>query len=108
MYTKRKEKRTYADRAAYIAKAVSKRRKKLREMSIEYKGSKCTICGYKKSQRALSFHHIDPSKKEFSLSSESLSRSWDRIKMEIDKCVLICANCHMEVHDGITQLPKVI
>ena len=85
--------------------AVSKRRKRLREMAREYKGGKCTICGYKKSQRALSFHHVNPKNKEFDLSSRGLTRSWERIKKEIDKCVLICANCHMEVHDGITQLP---
>ena len=105
MYT-RKEKRTYADRAVYMREAVKKRRRKLREMAREYKGGKCMICGYKKCQRALSFHHIDPSKKKFDLSSRGLTRSWERIQKEIDKCVLLCANCHMEVHEGITQLPK--
>ncbi len=104
----RKEKRTYADRAAYMVMAVSRRRKKLREMARDYKGNKCMICGYDKCARALSFHHIDPAKKEFDLSSKGLTRSWEKIKMEIEKCVLICANCHMEVHDGITQLPTVM
>jgi len=103
---KKKDKRIYADRAEYLRKAVSKRRKKLREMAREYKGSKCQICGYKKSQRALSFHHINPKEKDFGLSVKGLTRSWEKIKQEIDKCILICANCHMEVHDGITQLPK--
>ena len=91
-----------------MRQAVKNRRKKLREMARASKGSKCQICGYDKCQRALSFHHIDPSKKEFDLSSKGLTRSWDKIKMEIEKCVLICANCHMEVHDGITQLPTVM
>ena len=85
--------------------AVSRRRKKLREMAREYKGGKCIKCGYNKCQRALSFHHINPKEKDFDLSSRGLTRSWERIKKEIDKCVLLCANCHMEVHDGITQLP---
>jgi len=107
VYTMTKEKRTYADRAKYLSAAVSKRRKKLREMAREYKGNKCAICGYNKSSRALSFHHIDSRKKEFGLSARGLTRSWEKIKEEIDKCILICANCHMEVHDGITQLPKV-
>ena len=84
--------------------AVSRRRKKLREMARDYKGGKCAVCGYNRCQRALSFHHINPKKKNFDLSSRGLTRSWERIKKEIDKCVLICANCHMEVHDGITQL----
>lgn len=105
MYT-RKEKRTYADRAVYMREAVKKRRRKLREMAREYKGGKCMMCGYNKCQRALSFHHVNPKNKEFDLSSRGLTRSWERIKKEIDKCVLLCANCHMEIHDGITQLPK--
>jgi hypothetical protein len=109
MYTKKQKKRetrTYADRAKYLREAVSRRRKRLRDMAREYKGGKCALCDYRRCQRALSFHHIDPKKKDFGLSSRGLTRSWDKIKEEIDKCVLLCANCHMEVHDGITQLPK--
>ncbi|GEM_PF-605511 len=99
------EKRTYADRAAYMVEAVRKRRIKLRKMARDYKGGKCESCGYSKCQRALSFHHLDPNKKSFGVSDKGLTRSWERIRDEIDKCVLICANCHMEVHEGITQLP---
>jgi len=106
MYTKKKETRTYADRAVYMREAVKKRRRKLREMARASKGNKCAICGYNKCQRVLSFHHINPSKKEFDLSSRGLTRSWKKIEEEIKKCILLCANCHMEVHDGITQLPK--
>ncbi|CAN5119184.1 hypothetical protein BH11PAT3_BH11PAT3_1950 [soil metagenome] len=102
------EKRTYADRAVYMREAVKRRRKKLREMAREYKGNQCAICGYKKCQRALSFHHLDPKLKDFGLSAKGLTRSWEKIQKEIDKCILLCANCHMEVHDGITQLPRVI
>jgi len=100
------EKRTYADRAVYMREAVKKRRKKLRELARQYKGGKCQLCGYGKSQRALIFHHLDPKKKSFGISMQGLTRSWDKIREEIDKCILLCANCHMEVHDGITQLPK--
>ena len=103
---KRKETRTYADRAEYMREAVKRRRKKLREMAREHLGGKCALCGYNKCQRALSFHHKDNSKKEFGLSARGLTRSWEKIKAEIEKCVLLCSNCHMEVHDGISQLPK--
>jgi len=108
MYTKKKETRTYADRAEYMRMAVKRRRKNLREMARASKGNKCIVCGYNKCQRALSFHHLDQTKKKFALSSRGLTRSWKKIEDEIKKCVLVCANCHAEIHDGITQLPKVI
>ena len=76
---------------------VQKRREKIKELSLEYKGGKCEKCGYSKSKRALSFHHIDPTQKEFTVSSSN--KSWDRVKNELDKCVLLCMNCHMELHD---------
>lgn len=100
----RKEKRTYADRAEYIKAAVAKRRKKIRVMSLEYAGGQCKLCGYKKCQRALSFHHTDPSKKDFGLAAHGLTRSWEKTKKELDKCILVCANCHMEIHEGIIKL----
>ena len=103
-----KEKRTYADRAEYMRKAVSERRKKLREMAREYRGGKCMVCGYKRYSGALDFHHVDHTKKDFGLSVRGLTRSWGKIKKEIEKCALVCANCHREIHAGITQLPKEI
>ncbi len=61
------------------------------------------LCGYNKCKSALEYHHLDPSKKEFQLS-KARSRSIDKIKQEIKKCVLLCANCHREVHAGIIKL----
>jgi 5-methylcytosine-specific restriction endonuclease McrA len=98
--------RTYADRAEYLKKAVSARRKKLRDMALEYGGGKCIVCGYDRCRRAMVFHHLDPSKKDFGLSVKGLTRSWEKMRAELEKCVLLCANCHAEVHDGITQLPE--
>jgi 5-methylcytosine-specific restriction endonuclease McrA len=100
------ETRTYADRAEYLKKAVSARRKKLRDMALEYAGGKCKICGYSRCKRALSFHHRNPKKKDFGLSMKGITRSWEKTKKELDKCILLCANCHMEVHDSVTQLPR--
>ena len=98
--------RKYSDRAPYMRMAVKRRRQKLRDMARESKGGKCMLCGYNKCPSALDFHHRDPAKKDFSLSVRGLTRSWEKIQKEIDKCVLICANCHREVHAGLTQLPK--
>ena len=99
------ESRKYSDRAEYIKEAVKKRRNKLRQMAFEYKGGKCVICGYNKCLRALVFHHLDPKTKSFGISERGFTRSWDSIKAELDKCVMLCSNCHMELHDGLTQLP---
>jgi predicted HNH restriction endonuclease len=105
-YMPRADKRSYSDRAEYLKKAVAERRRKLRDMAIEYGGGKCTRCGYAKSKRALSFHHKDPSKKDFGLSARGLTRSWEKMKVELDKCVLVCANCHMEIHEKLERNRK--
>ena len=99
------EKRKYRDRAEENKKAVAKRRKMIKAMAIEYKGGKCCICGYKKCNTALDFHHKNDREKSFGLSVRGLTRSWVRTKAEIDKCILVCANCHREIHEGTTQLP---
>ena len=80
-----------------VVDSVIKRRKKLRHKAIEYKGGKCQNCGYNKCIDALEFHHIDPSKKEFTIAHVS-TPSWDRLKKELDKCILLCSNCHKEEH----------
>lgn len=96
-------KRTYADRREYLIMAVSRRRKKLREQAVEYKGGKCIYCGYNRCQAALDFHHLDARSKEFGLSRDGITRSWEKTKKELDKCILVCSNCHREVHAGILQ-----
>ena len=64
---------------------------------IEYKGGKCEMCGYDKCEGALQFHHINPEQKEFSLS-ETNNHNLSELKLEADKCMLLCANCHAEQH----------
>lgn len=80
--------------------------KERKEMCVEYKGGKCAMCGYNKCVGSLVFHHIDPTQKDFNISrwTSSLS-SFERVRPELDKCVLLCANCHGEVHAGIVKLP---
>jgi len=102
---KKKDQRIYADRAEYLKKAVSKRRKALREKSIKYKGSKCFFCNYDRYIGALEFHHINEETKNFGLSEKGMTRSWDKTRKELDKCILLCSNCHKELHSGLLQLP---
>lgn len=97
--------RKYADRREALIKAVAKRRKKLKTLAIEYKGGKCQICGYDKYAGALELHHVDRSQKSFGIGDKGYTRSWEKVKAEIDKCLLLCANCHREIEAGIMQLP---
>ena len=99
-----KDKRTYADRREYLIQAVRKRRRNLRLKAIAEKGGKCQICGYSKCSEALEFHHLDEGNKDFGISKKGYTRSWERVKSEIDKCVLVCANCHRELHAKIAAL----
>ena len=80
---------------------VAKYRQNVKRKLIEYKGGKCKICGYDKCIRSLIFHHIDPNKKEFQISGQSLS--FEKLKNEVDKCELLCHNCHGEIHEGLIK-----
>ena len=71
---------------------------------VNYLGGSCEICGYNKCLRSLHFHHKNPKEKSFGISG-SHGLAWEKVLLELDKCVLLCSNCHSEVHDGITELP---
>jgi len=103
-----KEKRKYADRRDELIEAVAKRRRKIKMLSIEYKGGRCQVCGYSKYPGALDLHHVNPSEKEFGIGHKGYTRSWEKVQKELDKCILVCANCHREIEGGITQPPEVI
>jgi len=69
-------------------------------------GSKCGICGYSKTLKALEFHHLNKDEKDFTFSKWNKVARWEKLVKEAKKCVLLCANCHREVHDEITTIPK--
>ena len=77
------------------------RQRALKSKAIEYKGGSCVICGYSKCNSALEFHHLDPKEKDFSLGEMKQSKWTDEIKKELDKCILVCSNCHREIHSKI-------
>ena len=72
--------------------------------AVEYLGGKCIKCGYDECVEALDFHHLDASSKEFSISG-NFNRSWDSIRLELDKCAILCARCHREVECGFSPCP---
>lgn len=65
--------------------------------AIEYKGGVCLDCGQMPHPGAMQFHHDDPDEKEFAWNKGRL-RAWVSVKKELDKCVLLCANCHAIRH----------
>ena len=101
-----KDKRTYHDRKDYLIKAVYARRKKVRTLAVADKGGKCEQCGYDRCIDALEFHHRDPALKDFSISSKGYTRSWEKVVKELDKCVMLCANCHRELHAKLAAFSR--
>lgn len=81
--------------------ASSRRRSRLR--LIKLRGGACAICGYDRTYWALAFHHVDPTTKSFALSG-GVTRAWEKLKVEATKCILLCHNCHSEIHAGIIEL----
>lgn len=84
---------------------VYDRRRKIKHELVEYKGGKCEKCGYDKCEEALDFHHLDPNKKDFTISSYA-NLSIKKLKEETDKCVLVCANCHREIHKELNEAKR--
>lgn len=64
--------------------------------AIQYKGGRCLLCGYDRSTWAMCFHHRDPRIKDFGVGGST--KSWAKIQNEINKCDLLCLNCHCEEH----------
>lgn len=81
---------------------VASQRQRNKERLVEYKGGKCEICGYKKCTASLIFHHLDPSKKDFGVAAQL--KSIETLKKEVDKCQLLCANCHGEIHEQLKRI----
>lgn len=92
-------KHSYERHKKNVVAAVQQRKKNVREKFREYKTSlKCIKCGEGESA-CLDFHHLDAKLKDFAVS-QMYDQSWSMIKAEIDKCVVLCANCHRKVHVG--------
>ncbi len=101
-YRSTKEPKPVSDRVKeYQAKyrdQIKLTAKENKQRAVDLFGGCCTKCGYSKCMKALHFHHIDPSTKKYKPSA-LFKKSWDFIVEELDKCVLLCANCHAEEHN---------
>ena len=86
---------------------VSEFRKRRKLNLIHVCGDKCNLCGYDKNISALEFHHINPATKEYEISS-GVCHDLEKDLAEIKKCILVCANCHREIHDGLYRIDELI
>jgi len=85
-----------------IKRDISTERAK--DLILEKKKAGCSNCGYNRYMGALEFHHLDPSTKSFSIGSNAAGKNLNEILEELSKCVLLCSNCHREVHGGLIKL----
>ena len=86
---------------------VKRWRKASKVKIVKAMGGKCVICGYCKCNAALVLHHLNPDEKEIGLGAiRANPKNWVYIVKELRKCVLLCANCHGEVHDGLSFVPE--
>ena len=76
-------------------------RQEIKKKAVGYKGGCCEICKYDKCLAALTFHHRDPSQKDFGISDIMNLVTFKKLRKELDKCHLLCLNCHSEVHQGL-------
>jgi hypothetical protein len=102
----RSDDETIKERRAKIVQNVTAWRKRRKLELIEYKGGRCQRCGYNKPvPGAYEFHHKDPNVKDFQISGSTVAI--EKMKAEVDKCDLLCACCHAEVHDEIERIKAV-
>lgn len=92
---------TYKNKKDLYANQVQRwiRRKK---EAIQYLGGSCITCGYDRYYGAFHFHHRDPATKKWDWTKLRLRKQSD-IDSELNKCDLLCANCHAEVHGGYSN-----
>jgi hypothetical protein len=84
---------------------MQNRRRDFKQWCVDYKGGKCISCGYSRCNSALDFHHLDPNEKDFAFSDRRGNLMKKTVAViELDKCVLLCKNCHSEVHAGLIDL----
>lgn len=74
----------------------------IKDIAIEYKGGKCSRCGGKFERNQYAFHHLNPEEKDFEVTSKR-GISIPELKKELDKCILVCHNCHHEIHHEIVE-----
>ena len=91
------DRRYYENNKEKVYQRRTDRRKRLKEEAVKIAGGKCSACGYNKCLSALEFHHHQ-SNKEGNVSTLLKNESRQKLLKEAEKCILLCANCHRELH----------
>lgn len=79
-------------------------RQRNKDRIVQEHGGACNLCGYNRYQGALEFHHLDPTTKDFAISVSPTNFSYERLRTEAKKCILLCSNCHREVEAGVATI----
>jgi 5-methylcytosine-specific restriction endonuclease McrA len=88
---------------------AAKRADIIKRQCLNYKGSNCCIhCGYDKYIGAIDFHHVNSTTKEFRMSKLGSKDFGEEHKMELDKCIALCAICHKKEHHRLSTMKKII
>lgn len=101
-----KQKIYYKANSERFAKRQANRRVNHKVKAIEYLGGSCQKCGGVFHPSVYDFHHRDPTEKEYNPAS-LMSGSWEKIQPELDKCDLLCSNCHRELHHNLLEMNDV-
>ena len=80
---------------------VSEFRRRRKLNLIHVCGDKCNLCGYNRVINSLEFHHINPQEKEYGIAANGTCHNLEKDLQEVKKCILVCANCHREIHAGL-------
>ena len=86
-----------------ITSMVTKWRVQRKRDCVALLGGSCVRCGYGKSLRALTFHHVNAAGKVADISKMIPNAAWDAILEELKKCELLCFNCHMEEEERLDK-----
>jgi hypothetical protein len=106
-YTPKNRQRCYNCAPTQQKQNNKEERRRRKEELVKMLGGSCVECGYNKSIRALSFHHINPEEKEFDISANGfLLKDWSMVVAEAKKCCLLCLNCHAEFHNDKKLHPE--
>lgn len=103
-YKRRNKEHSYPYCKKCTKEKSNKKHQNFKEKMILYKGGQCVSCSYNKCQDALEFHHLNPNEKDFTVAQYKGSILNNTIKKELDKCILVCSNCHREIHAGLLKI----